>query len=182
MFLFVPWKTGTTSPIPCRHLSHSPSLSLLLRTSPYFLFPSPCNGAQAGRGGLAVLLRVMLLSSEGPDSGPVREVSAQDLRSWPLCLGERRQLRMPCKIYECVLLIALVALQEDGMCFGFKQGKSNRGIRRGDRTKAVFMSLLRSGGHHALSALPSLSLTLGLSLHCDCLHAREHQPLPHRLL
>lgn len=28
---------------------------------------------------------------------------------------------MPCKIYDCVLLIALEALWENGMCFGLKQ-------------------------------------------------------------
>lgn len=83
---------------------------------------------------------------------------------------------MPCKIYECVLLIALVALREDGVCFGLKQGKSSGGIRRGDRTKAVFTSFMRSGGHHTSPpSLPNFSLTQELQ-------SRQHQTFSPRLL
>lgn len=69
-------------------------------------------------------------------------------------LRERRQLRTPCKIYECVLLIALVALWEDDVCFGLKQGELKSGNGRGDRTKAVCMSTLPSWA--AWTPLPSV--------------------------
>lgn len=95
-----------------------------------------------------------------------------------LCSGEGRRLRMPCRIYECVLLIALVALREDSVCLGLKQGKSNRGIRRGDRTKAVFTSLLRSCGHRTPLSQPLV--TGGLSLQGGCVQERQPQPFPPR--
>lgn len=165
VLIFAAWKARALSPAPCKHISHSPSLSLLLLTSSEkkrevrrsWKKPPPLvMGFMQGQG-LDVLLRVPPLSSGDPDPGLVREVCAGPAGLAP-CVG--RGDSMPCKIYECVLLIALVALQEENVCFGLKQDRSYGGIQRGDRTKAVFKSLLRCSGCHGPLSHPLLMLGL----------------------